>query len=176
MYAPFLAFFTFPLQVGSFACCTDRHICIICQRMPCTVFILDTVQTSRKKILGRHINCFFIRAGTSVCIDLSVVDHPAVLVVCHTKYSHLCLFHVIRGCIDKGIQLPVIQSEELCRSTFCCFFCWKTFFDSVQDLQFLMHVSFGSCHPNQSLDLVIDILELSAELLPVGSPVLFQSF
>ena len=47
--APFLAHLTFSLQLCSLAGGTNRHIRIIGKRMPCTVLILDAVQTGRQR-------------------------------------------------------------------------------------------------------------------------------
>ena len=83
MHSPLLPHFAFSLQVSSLACCPNCHICIVSNRMSCSIGILNAIQTCRKKILCRHIYRFLIGTSSGISVYLRVIYDLSVLIICH---------------------------------------------------------------------------------------------
>lgn len=122
-YPPLLPFFALALQICPLRCCSDCHVGVIGQGMPCSVLILLAAQPCCQHIPCCHVHCFLICSRSRVRIYLRIKNYLAVLVVCHPQHCCLSPFHVIRGRLDKRLQLPVVEPEELRSCTPAGFAC-----------------------------------------------------
>ena len=101
--APFLPLLALTLQVGTLTGCSDCHIRIISQSVPCSIGIHHTVKPPGQHILRGHVYSLFIGPRARIGIDLGVKDSFSIIVIGLPEHCRFCSFHVVHGGFYQGI-------------------------------------------------------------------------